>query len=44
MAALVPAASVPPLGAPLRLTFAPERLHVFDKTTGLSLTGNGLSS
>jgi multiple sugar transport system ATP-binding protein len=44
MSALVPAGACPPLGAPLRLTFAPERLHVFDKQTGLSLSDSGRSS
>jgi multiple sugar transport system ATP-binding protein len=37
MAALVPAADCPSLGAPLRLAFSPDRMHVFDKETGASL-------
>ena len=37
LAALFPAAAHPEIGRPIRLAFAPDRLHLFDKKTGLSL-------
>jgi len=37
MAAVFPAAAYPEIGSPIRLAFAPDRLHLFDRQTGLSL-------
>ena len=38
MSAIFPAKDCPAVGSPLRLSFAPDRMHLFDTDTGLSLS------